>query len=59
MLTKLEIKPEGLPTHVTHIGLLPGVDRLVDNAVRTIAKAFATLHTPERFLSSVASLVPN
>lgn len=59
MLTKLEVKPEGFPTHITHIGFLPSVDSLMYNTVRTIAKAFATLHTFEGFLARVASLMPN
>lgn len=59
MLTKLEAKPEGFPTHITHIGFLPSVNSLVYNTVRTVAKAFATLYTSEGFLPSVASLMPN
>ena len=59
MLTKLEAKPEGFPTHITHKGFLPSMYCLMYNTVRTIAEAFATLHTSEGFLSSVASLMPN
>ena len=59
MLTKLEAKPEGFPTHITHKRFLPSMNCLMYNTVRTIAEAFATLHTSEGFLPSVASLMPN
>lgn len=59
MLTKLEAKPEGFPTYITHVGFLPSMDSLMYNAVRTIAEPFATLHTSKGFLPSVAPLMPN
>lgn len=59
VLTKLEAKPEGLPTHTAYIGFLPSVDSLMDDAVGTVAEAFATLHTSEWFLPCVASLMPD
>lgn len=59
MLAKLEAKPEGLPAHSTHIGLLPSVDRLMDDAVRAVAEAFAALHTSEGFVPGMASLMPD
>lgn len=59
VLTKLEAKPEGLPTHTAYIGFFPSVDSLMNDAVGTVAEAFATLHTSEWFLPCVASLMPD
>lgn len=57
MLTKLEAEPEGLPAHITHVGLLPRMDRLMDDAVGAEAEAFATLHTSEGLVPGMASLM--